>query len=97
MDMMSNLRAAAFASAVLLFVATSPAAAANDCDRLPESALKGRACNPQAECMRAIPRELKGAARAQREKECSHLPTAGVCHGPDRYDPQADCRGTRRR
>lgn len=72
-------------------------AAGKECDGLPRSALKTRSCNPQADCLRAIPESLKGAARAAREKECSRLPVAGMCYGPDRYDPQSDCRSSRRR
>lgn len=79
---------------VLALSAGSPAVAVADkaCESLPRSALKTRSCNPQADCLRAIPGELKGGARAAREKECSRLPQAGTCYGPDRYDPQSDCR-----
>lgn len=71
--------------------------AADPCEGLPRSALKTRSCDPQADCLGTIPRELQGAARAAREKECSRLPTKGMCYGPDKYDPQADCRDARKR
>ena len=84
---------------VALLVLGAPAigAARDECERLPRTALKTRSCNPQAECLRAIPRTLSAGARAAREKECSRQPATGVCYGPDRYDPQAACRDTRRR
>jgi hypothetical protein len=86
-----------FGLAALALAAGAPAAgsAAEKCESLPRSALKTRTCSPQAECIRTIPRDLQGAARAAREKECSRLPDAGVCYGPDRYDPQSDCRNRR--
>jgi hypothetical protein len=80
-----------------LVVAPAAARAASPCDALPRSALKTRQCNPQAECLAKLPREAKGPARQARERECSRLPTSGVCHGPDRYDPQAECRERERR
>jgi hypothetical protein len=84
--------------AALALVAAAPvAASAKDCDALPRSALKERECNPQAECYASIPKDVKGAALDARRKECSHLPKSGVCHGPDRYDPQAECRSARRK
>jgi hypothetical protein len=85
--------------ALALFAGGPAVARAADkaCESLPRSALKTRSCNPQADCLRAIPSELKGGARAAREKECSRLPLAGMCYGPDRYDPQSDCRSSRRR
>lgn len=85
---------------VLALSAGAPAvasAADEACESLPRSALKTRSCNPQADCLRAIPATMQGASRAVREKECSRLPLAGVCYGPDRYDPQSDCRSSRRR
>ena len=84
---------------VALLVIGSPAvgAARDQCERLPRTALKTRACNPKAECLSAIPKNLPPDVRAAREKECSRQPAAGVCYGPDRYDPQADCKDTRRR
>ena len=81
-----------------LFAAAPGLASAQDrCDRLPASALKERSCSPQEECLRAISAELKGSARANRERECLRLPATGVCLGPDRYDPRAECKDTRRR
>ena len=84
----------------LALVAGTPAmvrAADKSCDALPRSALKTRTCNPQADCLGTIQRGLQGAALAARQKECSRLPTKGVCYGPDKYDPQADCRDARKR
>ena len=94
---MSKFQSIAVAGAFSMLLVTPVVGAADSCDRLPKSALKAHICNPQAECRRAIPDELRGAVRAQRERECGRLPTSGNCHGPDRYDPQADCRGGRRR
>ena len=96
--MMPNLRLPliALAAAVLAVGAPAAADAAKDCEGLPRSALKTRSCNPQAECRAAIPDGVRGAARERRERECERLPSSGVCHGPDRYDPQADCRRQRR-
>ena len=84
-------------AALALVLAAPVAASAKDCDALPRSALKERKCNPQAECLAAISKDVKGGARESRQTECSRLPTSGVCHGPDRYDPQADCREPRRK
>ena len=93
----SKVHAAIGVLAVALLVSAPAAArAANDCDALPRSALKTRACNPQAECLAKVPRDLKGPAREARQRDCSRLPTSGVCHGPDRYDPQAECRERRK-
>jgi hypothetical protein len=99
MKAMSKLqRTLALAALALLVVAAPAGTAANGkCEALPRSALKTRTCNPQADCQRAIPRELSGPARAARERECARLPVSGVCYGPETYDPQADCRDTKRR
>jgi hypothetical protein len=87
----------ALTAAVLAVGAPGVVAAKPDCDALPKSALKTRSCNPQAECRAKIPDRLRGDARDRRERECDRLPSSGVCHGPDRYDPQADCRTQRRK
>ena len=85
-------------AAVVIVLGAPPAAdAARDCEALPQSALKARSCNPQAECRATIPTGVRGPARERRERECERLPSSGVCHGPDRYDPQADCRTQRRK
>src|SRR5687767_13486710 len=84
----------------LVLVAGTPAmtpAADKSCDSLPRSALKTRTCNPQADCLGSIQKGLQGPARASREKECSRLPSKGMCYGPDKYDPQANCRDARKR
>lgn len=94
---LSNVHSAIGVLAVALLVATPAVArSANDCDALPRSALKTRACNPQAECLAKVPADLTGSAREARQRECGRLPTSGVCHGPDRYDPQAECRQRRK-
>lgn len=87
----------AVAAVVLAVGAPVVSDAAQRCDALPKSALKTRSCNPQAECRAAIPSGVRGPARDKRERECERLPSSGVCHGPDRYDPQADCRTQRRK
>jgi hypothetical protein len=89
-------RAIGFAAGLLVLVA-SGAWARTDCSSLPTSALRTRPCNPQAECLSAIPEDLRGAQADARRKECRRLPTSGVCHGPDTYDPQAECRQQQRR
>ena len=96
---MSKLHSAAVLIALTLVVGMPALGRAADksCDALPRSALKTRSCNPQADCLRTIPRDVHGPGRTAREKECSRLPVTGVCYGPDRYDPQADCRDTRKR
>ncbi|MBI1734098.1 MAG: hypothetical protein HYR51_02885 [Candidatus Rokubacteria bacterium] len=86
----------AVTAVVLAFGAPVVAGAAQSCDALPRSALKTRSCNPQAECRAAISKDARGAARDRRARDCERLPISGVCHGPDRYDPQADCRTQRR-
>ena len=96
--MKSKLRAPLIAAAAAVIALSGPVAAdARDCDALPRSALKMRSCNPQAECRASIPNGLRGAAREKRERECDRLPRSGLCGGPDRYDPQADCRTERRK
>lgn len=94
---MSKLHFLSGLAALALVLAAPVAASAKDCEALPRSALKTRECNPQSECQVAIPKEVKGAALEARRKECGRLPKSGVCHGPDRYDPQAECRSPRRK
>ena len=96
---MSKLQGIAVLVALTLVVGTSSMSRAADkaCDSLPRSALKTRTCNPQADCLGTIQKALQGPARNAREKECSRLPTRGMCYGPDKYDPQADCKDTRKR
>lgn len=72
-------------------------AAAQDCASLPQSAQRPRACNPQAECLTLIRKDLKGPAVEAARADCARLPTSGTCYGPDRYDPQAECREKRKR
>ena len=93
------MRAPFLAVVAIVFALATPAVAdaKADCEALPKSALKTRSCNPQAECRASIPNRLRGQARERRERDCERLPNEGVCHGPDRYDPQADCRTTQRR
>jgi hypothetical protein len=94
------VRMAPFAATVLAWVllaaAPVPGLAAS-CDALPRSALRTRACNPQQECLKAIPKGVADAALAGRRKECERLPTSGLCHGPEAYDPQAECRAQGKR
>jgi hypothetical protein len=89
-------RAAGIAVGVLLGSATLASAAA-DCGSLPTSALRTRSCNPQAECLAAIAKDAKPEEAEARRKQCSRLPTTGVCHGPETYNPQAECRQQQRR
>jgi hypothetical protein len=85
----------------LALVAGTPALAraAGDkaCEALPRSALKTRTCNPQDDCLARIQKVVQGDARAARQRECSRLPTRGMCYGPDTYDPQADCKDAKKR
>ena len=96
---MSKLHGIAGLLALALVAGTPVTARAADksCDSLPRSALKTRVCNPQADCLATIQRGLQNVAREVREKDCSRLPTRGMCYGPDKYDPQADCKDTRKR
>jgi hypothetical protein len=90
-------RAVRMAAGLTLIIAGT-AWAKGDCSSLPPSALRTRSCNPQAECLKAIPKDLKGRQAEARRKECSRMPEKGVCHGPDTYNPQAECReGPRKR
>lgn len=73
------------------------ASARTECDRLPTSALRARPCNPQEDCLKAIPKDAKGGQLEARRKECNRLPTSGVCHGPESYNPQAECREPQRK
>ncbi len=97
MTLMSKLHFVSGLAALALVLAAPVAASAKDCEALPRSALKERDCNPQAECYASIPKDAKVGALEARKKECSRLPKSGVCHGPDRYDPQAECRSARRK
>ncbi len=77
------------------FVALAPGARpvlAQDCDTLPTAAQRPRACNPRAECLQRISKDLSGAAREGAARECNRQPTSGICYGPDTYNPQAECR-----
>jgi hypothetical protein len=89
-------RAAGIAVGFTLLLATGPAASV-DCSALPTSALRARPCDPRKECLDAIPKEVKGARADARRQECNRLPTRGVCHGPETYDPQAECWQQRKR
>lgn len=82
--------------AVASLVLGGAAAADSHCDSLPTSALRTRPCDPREECRKAIPADLKGPQLDARKKECSRLPTSGVCHGPDTYNPQAECRAQKK-
>ncbi len=83
--------------ATLLAFVPPPASAADACSSLPTSALRPRACNPRAECLRDIPKDLGGERRDARRKECEHQPTSGTCYGPATYNPQAECRARQKK
>lgn len=88
------LRSGTMTLAVML-LALAPAARpvlAQDCDTLPTSAQRPRACNPREECWQRISKDLSGAARGAAARECGRQPTSGICYGPDTYNPQAECR-----
>ena len=77
---------------IVWFVAAPIAiGAAADCRSLPASALKPRACSPRDECLRLIPRDLQGQALEAARRDCQRQPASGICHGPERYNPQAAC------
>jgi hypothetical protein len=95
MMQMAKLHFVSVLAALALVAGVPVAASAKACDSLPRSALKERKCNPQAECLASLPKD--GKASATRQKECRRLPTSGVCHGPDQYDPQAECRTSSRK
>jgi hypothetical protein len=65
--------------------------AATDCSALPTSALKPRACSPQQECLRLIPKDLQGPALEAARRDCQRQPASGICHGPERHNPRAAC------
>jgi hypothetical protein len=94
------VRTAPFAATALawalLAAAPGPGFAAS-CDALPRSALRTRACDPQQECLKAIGKGVADGALAGRRRECERLPTSGLCHGPEAYDPQAECRAQRKK
>lgn len=83
--------------ASMILGAVTIASADNHCDSLPTSALRTRPCNPQEECLKAIPKDAKDPQLEARKKECSRLPTSGVCHGPETYNPQAECRAQKKK
>lgn len=85
------------AVALLVLGAAAVASADSHCDSLPTSALRTRPCDPREECLKAIPTDMKGPQLDARRKECSRLPTSGVCHGPDTYNPQAECRAQKQK
>ena len=66
-----------------------------DCAALPASALRPRACNPQAECLRLIPTTVSDKERGARQRDCQNQPTSGTCYGPEAYNPQEECRKKR--
>ena len=70
--------------ATTLLVATPAAAQGKDeC-----SGGRGRACNPQQECMAQAERKLKGSALDAARRDCNRMPTSGTCFGGDL---PADC------
>jgi hypothetical protein len=83
-------------AAAILGGGTALAAPPLDCAILPTSALQTRPCNPRDECLRTIPGEARGPQLEARRRECSRLPASGVCHGPQTYNPQSECRERKR-
>jgi hypothetical protein len=84
--------AVALAATLLALAPGARPVLAQDCDTLPTSAQRPRACNPREECLQRIPKDLSGAAREATAKECGRQPTSGICYGPDTYNPQTECR-----
>ena len=79
------------------FVAAPLAVSADaDCSSLATSALKPRSCNPQEQCLRLIPKGLEGRTLEAAKQDCQRQPVSGICHGPDSYNPQAECRAEQR-
>jgi hypothetical protein len=93
----ATIRHGAGIAAAVLLVSATIASAAADCGALPTSALRTRPCNPQAECLAAIAKDAKPGEAEARRKQCSRLPTTGVCHGPETYNPQDECRQQQRK
>jgi hypothetical protein len=84
-------------TATLLLVPAAYAADPVDCSRLPSSARRPRACNPQQECLSLIRSDVKGPALDAARADCARLPTSGTCYGPGAYNPQAECREKQQR
>ncbi|PYM21295.1 MAG: hypothetical protein DMD81_00120 [Candidatus Rokuibacteriota bacterium] len=82
--------------AVLLLAPTAASARnGNECSKLPASALRPRPCNPQAECLRLISKNVPEKERAARQRDCQNQPTSGTCYGPEAYNPQEECKKKR--
>jgi hypothetical protein len=84
-------------TALVLATAVMAAAQPRDCSSLPTSAQRPRPCNPQEECLRLLGRNLQPKDSEDARRACSRHPTSGTCYGPDRYNPQAECRARERR
>jgi hypothetical protein len=90
---MTMNRAMSYLLGATLLLAPLPAAAQpKDCDSLPSTAQRARACNPQQECLARVEARLKGPALEAARRDCRRLPTTGTCYGPETYNPQAECR-----
>ena len=83
--------------AVWFVAAPLAVGAAADCSSLPTSALKPRPCNPREQCLRLISKGLEGQALEATKRDCQRQPASGICHGPDTYNPQAECRAEQRK
>src|SRR5437762_13034355 len=75
----------------LALPAVASARDTGECAKLPASALRPRPCNPQAECLRLIPKDVPDKERAARQRDCQNQPKSGTCYGPDAYNPQEEC------
>ena len=87
-----NLRLGLIFAMALLVPPVASARDGGDCATLPASALRPRPCDPQAECLRLIPKDVSGKELAARQRDCQNQPTSGTCYGPDAYNPQEECR-----
>jgi hypothetical protein len=88
---MSATRVGSILLAATLLAGLPVTARAQDCSKLPASAQRARACNPQQECVAQVERSLKGPALESGRRDCQRLPTGGTCYGPETYNPQAEC------
>lgn len=79
-------------AAVLTLAPIVATAQPRDCDALPASAQRPRACNPQQECLVKVQQALAGRTLVSARESCRRMPTSGTCYGPETYDPRAECR-----
>jgi hypothetical protein len=90
----SSLRRWTWPIVAFLWCGAVPLEAAQDpCAGLPASGTRvvNRPCNPQQDCINAIPSGVRGPGRDTAVATCQRLPTSGTCPRTESTTPRQDC------